>query len=118
MSVPHLDTRMIDGSPALLFGPYAGFSTRFLKQGSLMDLPLSVRADNIGPMLAVARDNWALTKYLIEQVMQTQAARIKALQDFIPNAQAKDWELVVAGQRVQIIKKMQPKGAFCSLARK
>ena len=75
-----------------------------------MDLPLSVRANNIGPMLAVARDNWALTKYLIEQVMQTQAARIKALQDFIPNAQAKDWELVVAGQRVQIIKKDATKG--------
>ncbi|MFT8931426.1 MAG: malate:quinone oxidoreductase [Acetobacter syzygii] len=110
MSVPHLDTRMIDGNPALLFGPYAGFSTRFLKQGSLMDLPMSVRADNIGPMLAVARDNWALTKYLIEQVMQSQNDRIKALQDFIPNAQAKDWELVVAGQRVQIIKKDAAKG--------
>ena len=69
-----------------------------------------MRADNIGPMLAVARDNWALTKYLIEQVMQSQNDRIKALQDFIPNAQAKDWELVVAGQRVQIIKKDAAKG--------
>nr|WP_275425669.1 malate:quinone oxidoreductase [Acetobacter ascendens] len=110
MSVPHLDTRMIDGAPALLFGPYAGFSTRFLKNGSLMDLPRSIRASNISAMLAVARDNWPLTKYLIEQVMQTHNDRIKALRDFIPDAQAKDWELVVAGQRVQIIKKDAKKG--------
>ncbi|MFT9014301.1 MAG: malate:quinone oxidoreductase [Acetobacter sp.] len=110
MSVPHLDTRMIDGKPALLFGPYAGFSTRFLKQGSLMDLPKSVRRGNIGAMMAVGRDNWPLTKYLIEQVLQSENDRIKALQDFIPNAQSKDWELVVAGQRVQIIKKDPVKG--------
>lgn len=110
MSVPHLDTRMIDGKHALLFGPYAGFSTRFLKQGSLMDLPLSVRPGNIGPMMAVARDNWPLTKYLIQQVLQSQEDRIKALRDFIPDAKAEDWELVVAGQRVQIIKQDPQKG--------
>ena len=110
MSVPHLDTRMIDGKPALLFGPYAGFSTRFLKHGALMDLPRSIRTDNITAMLAVARDNWPLTKYLIEQVMQSSSERMSALRDFVPTARSKDWELVVAGQRVQIIKKDAKKG--------
>ncbi|MBS0985245.1 malate:quinone oxidoreductase [Acetobacter thailandicus] len=110
MSVPHLDTRMIDGKRALLFGPYAGFSTRFLKKGSLLDLPKSVKTGNILPMLAVARDNWDLTRYLIQQVMESNKERINALRDFIPDAQAEDWELVTAGQRVQIIKKDAAKG--------
>lgn len=110
MSVPHLDTRMIDGEPALLFGPYAGFSTRFLKKGSLLDLPTSIRANNIGAILAVARDNWPLTKYLIQQVMQSNADRMKALRDFVPDARDEDWELVVAGQRVQVIKADAKKG--------
>jgi malate dehydrogenase (quinone) len=110
MSVPHLDTRMIDGEPALLFGPYAGFSTRFLKTGSLLDLPRSIKAGNIGAILAVARDNWALTKYLIQQVLQSNTDRMKALRDFVPDARDEDWELVVAGQRVQVIKADAKKG--------
>ncbi|MBB2201231.1 malate:quinone oxidoreductase [Gluconacetobacter tumulisoli] len=110
MSVPHLDTRVIDGKAGLLFGPYAGFSTKFLKQGSLWDLPRSIRMDNIGAMLAVARDNMALTKYLIQQVMQSSQARLAALRDFVPTARAEDWELIVAGQRVQVIKKDAKKG--------
>ena len=110
MSVPHLDTRVIDGKQALLFGPYAGFSTRFLKQGSLTDLLRSIDKDNLRSMMAVARDNWPLTKYLIQQVLQSQQDRIKALQDFIPDVNAKDWELVVAGQRVQVIKADPVKG--------
>nr|WP_306301757.1 malate:quinone oxidoreductase [Komagataeibacter kakiaceti] len=77
MSVPHLDTRVIDGQRGLLFGPYAGFSTKFLKQGSWLDLPRSIRMDNIGAMLAVARDNWPLTRYLIQQVLQSADDRIK-----------------------------------------
>ncbi|MBM9401363.1 malate:quinone oxidoreductase [Gluconacetobacter azotocaptans] len=110
MSVPHLDTRIIDGKPGLLFGPYAGFSTKFLKKGSLWDLPCSIGMDNIGAMLAVARDNMALTKYLIQQVMQSNQARLTALRDFVPTARAEDWELIVAGQRVQVIKKDAQKG--------
>jgi malate dehydrogenase (quinone) len=110
MSVPHLDTRVIDGKPGLLFGPYAGFTTRFLKQGSLWDLPKSIRADNLGAMLAVARDNMALTKYLIQQVLQSNETRLAALRDFVPTARAEDWELIVAGQRVQVIKKDDKKG--------
>jgi len=105
MSVPHLDTRMIDGKKALLFGPYAGFSTRFLKKGSLLDLFGSIKLNNILPLLAVGRDNWSLTKYLISQVLQSPTDRLKALQEYFPGAQTKDWELEFAGQRVQVIKK-------------
>ncbi|MFS2185042.1 malate:quinone oxidoreductase [Mucilaginibacter sp. Mucisp84] len=105
MSVPHLDTRMIDGKRALLFGPYAGFSTRFLKKGSLLDLFSSIKLNNILPLLAVGRDNWPLTKYLISQVMQSPADRLNALKDYMPTAKAEDWDLDIAGQRVQVIKK-------------
>lgn len=105
MSVPHLDTRMIDGKRSLLFGPYAGFSTRFLKKGSLLDLFTSIKLNNILPLLAVGRDNMALTKYLISQVMQSPADRLKALQEYFPGAKDEDWHLDIAGQRVQVIKK-------------
>ena len=105
MSVPHLDTRVIDGRHSILFGPYAGFSTRFLKHGSLLDLFRSVKWNNIGPLLAVARDNFDLTKYLVGQVLQSSAHRFATLQQFYPRARPEDWQLEVAGQRVQIIKR-------------
>lgn len=110
MSVPHLDTRVVDGKTSLLFGPYAGFTTKFLKHGSFLDLPLSVRPSNIGPMLAVARDNMDLTRYLIKEVLQSQEQRLDALRKFYPQVKAEDWSLEVAGQRVQIIKKDAKKG--------
>lgn len=105
MSVPHLDTRIIDDKRWLLFGPYAGFSTRFLKRGSLFDLPKSVRLDNILPLLAVARDNFPLEEYLVGQVFQSSSHRFEALREFYPQMDKADWELSVAGQRVQIIRK-------------
>ena len=104
MSVPHLDTRWIDGRRSLLFGPYAGFSSKFLKQGSLLDLPRSVRLTNLMPMLQVGVNNFPLVKYLVQQLSQSQEQRLEALRDFLPQAAAADWELSVAGQRVQIIK--------------
>jgi malate dehydrogenase (quinone) len=110
MSVPHLDTRIINGKKALLFGPYAGFSTRFLKHGSLMDLPESLQLDNILPMLSAGLHNLPLTKYLIDQVRQSPEDRIAALRKFVPEARLEDWTLEDAGQRVQIIKKDRDEG--------
>jgi malate dehydrogenase (quinone) len=105
MSVPHLDTRIIDGQRHLLFGPYAGFSTRFLKRGSLTDMFRSMRLDNIGPMLAVARDDFDLTEYLVGQVLESKEKRFEALRAFFPKVEEADWREEVAGQRVQIIKR-------------
>ena len=112
MSVPHLDTRMIDGKKALLFGPYAGFSTRFLKHGSLLDLPLSIKVNNIRPMISAGLDNLQLTKYLIDQVRQSPEDRLKALREYLPTARIEDWELETAGQRVQVIKKDEKHGGI------
>ncbi|RVU02807.1 malate:quinone oxidoreductase [Mucilaginibacter limnophilus] len=110
MSVPHLDTRTVNGKKELLFGPYAGFSTRFLKKGSLLDLFKSIKFDNIRPLLSVGVNEIPLTKYLIGQVLQSPTDRLKALQDYYPEAKMSDWKLEIAGQRVQIIKKDEKKG--------
>ncbi|WP_128546873.1 malate:quinone oxidoreductase [Larkinella soli] len=110
MSVPHLDTRMIEGKKALLFGPYAGFSTKFLKNGSYMDLPLSIKINNIIPMMAAGLHNLPLTKYLIDQVRQSPEDRLEALRDYLPTARLEDWDLETAGQRVQVIKKDPEEG--------
>ena len=112
MSVPHLDTRVVDGKKSLLFGPYAGFTTKFLKYGSILDLPMSVRLGNIGPMLTVARKNMDLTRYLVSEVMQSMEDRLASLRRFYPDAKAEDWRLEIAGQRVQIIKKHPTKGGI------
>lgn len=112
MSVPHLDTRMIDGKQALLFGPYAGFSTRFLKHGSLLDLPKSVTFRNLGPLIMAGIHNFPLTRYLITQVMQSNEDRMATLREFVPLANEADWELEVAGQRVQVIKHDEAAGGI------
>ncbi|GGE27059.1 malate:quinone oxidoreductase [Sphingobacterium cellulitidis] len=105
MSVPHLDTRYIDGKQALLFGPYAGFSTKFLKKGSYFDLPASIKLSNIRPMLSAGLDNLPLTKYLITEVMKKPQDKLDSLKQFMPTARLEDWEIEKAGQRVQVIKK-------------
>jgi malate dehydrogenase (quinone) len=110
MSVPHVDTRMINGKKELLFGPYAGFSTKFLKNGSYFDLPSSIGFSNIKPMISAGIQNMALTKYLIDQVTQSQEERLEALREYVPEAKMEDWVLETAGQRVQVIKKDPVKG--------
>jgi len=75
-------------SHSLLFGPYAGFSSKFLKHGSLLDLFESVRPANVKPLLSVARDNFDLTEYLIEQVLQSESHRLAALDEYFPGARA------------------------------
>eukprot|EP00656_Telonema_subtile_P022268 TRINITY_DN23383_c0_g1_i1.p1 TRINITY_DN23383_c0_g1~~TRINITY_DN23383_c0_g1_i1.p1 ORF type:complete len:129 (+),score=9.71 TRINITY_DN23383_c0_g1_i1:115-501(+) len=105
MSVPHLDTRIIDGKKSLLFGPFAGFTTKFLKNGSFFDLISSMKFNNLKPMLYVGATNMDLTRYLISEVMQTHGSRVMSLSNFIPEAKENDWEISHAGQRVQIIKK-------------
>lgn len=107
MSVPHLDTRYIDGEESLLFGPFAGFSPKFLKTGSFLDLPLSVKPHNLATMLLCGLKELGLVKYLVGQLLLNDEARLKDLQNFVPNAKLEDWDLIVAGQRVQVIK---PKG--------
>ncbi|WP_434639639.1 malate dehydrogenase (quinone) [Klebsiella sp. I138] len=112
MSVPHIDTRIIDGKRVVLFGPFATFSTRFLKNGSLWDLLASTNTSNILPMLNVGLDNFDLVKYLISQVMQKDNDRHEALREYYPEANKEDWRLWQAGQRVQIIKRSGKKGVL------
>lgn len=104
MSVPHLDTRTIRGKRSLLFGPFAGFSTKYLKNGSLLDFPRSMQVDNLIPMVVAGLDNVPLTIYLIKEVLKNQKARVETLRQFYGEAKVDEWKLEIAGQRVQIIK--------------
>ncbi len=110
MSEPHLDTRFVNGEKALFFGPFAGFSTKFLNEGSYLDLPKSINFDNIPAYWGAFWHNLDLTRYLLDQVTMDHEDRMKALRDFITDAKAEDWELQVAGIRVQVIKREQGKG--------
>ncbi|RYZ22449.1 MAG: malate:quinone oxidoreductase [Chitinophagaceae bacterium] len=112
MSVPHLDTRWINGKRELLFGPYAGFTTRFLKHGSVLDLFKSIKFSNLKPMVAAGIHNMPLTKYLIDQVRLTPEAKLDALKEYYPGARMEDWELAIAGYRVQVIKKDEDEGGI------
>jgi malate dehydrogenase (quinone) len=112
MSVPHLDTRSIDGQEGLLFGPYAGYSTKFLKQGSYLDWPCSVRPGNVVSLAMSGIHHLPLVRYLIGEVLQSSTSRLRALQEYYPEARAEDWELRVAGQRVQIIRKDARTGTY------
>lgn len=104
MSVPHLDTRFVNGERSLLFGPFAGFSPKFLKTGSYLDLIKSVKPNNIVTMLSAGVKEFNLTKYLVSQLMLSNEERIDDLRVFFPEAKDEDWEVITAGQRVQVIK--------------
>lgn len=112
MSVPHLDTRVIDGSASLMFGPYAGFTPKFLKSGSWLDLFLSIRFGNIIPLLAVFKDNLDLSWYLVTQLLASKRTKFAALREFMPEARYSDWYFITAGQRVQVIKKDAKRGGI------
>jgi len=115
MSVPHLDSRFLDGKKVVLFGPFATFSTKFLKNGSLFDLLSTTTTKNVVPMTHVGLDNFDLVKYLVGQVMLSEEDRFEALKEYYPNAKKEDWKLIQAGQRVQIIKKDADKGGVLKL---
>lgn len=105
MSVPHLDTRVVDGKTYLMFGPYAGFSPKYLKKGKYLGLITSLRANNVTSMLGAGLKNLDLTQYLVGQLMAAPETKFQALQQFMPTAHPKDWEKLTAGQRVQVIKR-------------
>ncbi|WP_457099230.1 malate:quinone oxidoreductase [Microbacterium sp. P5_E9] len=110
MSVPHLDTRVVDGQASLLFGPFATFSPKFLKNGSPLDLVTQVRPGNLWPMTKVAWDNPGLIKYLVSELLKNHAKKVDSLRTFVPTARDEDWELIQAGQRAQVMKKDPEKG--------
>jgi malate dehydrogenase (quinone) len=105
MSVPHLDARVINGRSYLLFGPFAGWSPKFLKQGKVTDLPFSVRPNNLGSMLGVGLTEMSLVNYLVSQLLLSERDRVDALREFAPSARDSDWELDIAGQRVQVVRR-------------
>ncbi|MEG1376841.1 MAG: malate:quinone oxidoreductase, partial [Myroides sp.] len=105
MSVPHLDTRFVNGKKSLLFGPYAGFSTKFLKTGSYWDLFSSISTGNIGTMVGAGLDNMGLTKYLISEVLASPDKKLASLKEYFPDAKQENWRLEIAGQRVQTMKR-------------
>ncbi|MBO1902256.1 malate:quinone oxidoreductase [Leucobacter weissii] len=112
MSVPHLDTRIVDGKASLLFGPYAGFSPNFLKKGSWWDLPGSIRPHNLGPMVKVGLTEFSLEKYLLGEVFASREKQLAALREYLPSARAQDWRMITAGQRVQVMKKDPKRGGI------
>ncbi|MFE9956881.1 malate dehydrogenase (quinone) [Micromonospora sp. NPDC005299] len=112
ISVPHLDLRVVDGREALLFGPFAAFSPRFLTRGRPTDLVRSVRPGNLPVLVASVRDNRSLVAFLVRQVTQSADARMAALRRFVPAARAEDWELITAGQRVQVLKETGGRGTL------
>ncbi|MGW0249322.1 malate dehydrogenase (quinone) [Nocardia goodfellowii] len=105
MSVPHLDTRVINGEAGLLFGPYAGWTPKFLKDGSNGDLFKSIRPGNLAPMLGVGLTEMSLVKYLFSELLKSYSGKVYTMEEFIPRADGRDWEIITAGQRVQIIRR-------------
>jgi len=116
MAGTHLDTRVINGKSWLVFGPFAGWSPKFLKHGKITDLPRSIRPNNLAPMVTVGLTQVPLVRYLIGQLLQSESRRVQALREFVPNAVDSDWELDIAGQRVQVIRRAKGKGGVLDFA--
>ncbi|MGF3055900.1 malate dehydrogenase (quinone) [Microbacterium sp. YY-01] len=104
MSVPHLDTRVVDGEASVMFGPFATFSPKFLKNGNPLDIVTQVRPHNLFSMLKVGLTNLDLVKYLISELLKTHTGKVDTLRTFMPTARDEDWELLNAGQRAQVMK--------------
>jgi malate dehydrogenase (quinone) len=115
MSVPHLDTRVLDGKTVLLFGPFATWSTKFLKNGSYFDIAKATTPSNVIPQLQVGAHEFALVKYLAQQLSLSHADKMEALRHYMPEAKDEDWRLWQAGQRVQIIKNIPGEGGVLKL---
>ncbi|ALS61832.1 malate dehydrogenase (quinone) [Pandoraea norimbergensis] len=115
MSVPHLDTRVLDGKKVILFGPFATWSSKFLKNGSYFDLAKATTPSNVIPQLQVGAHEFALVKYLAQQLALSQSQKMDALRHYMPEAKDADWRLWEAGQRVQIIKNDPVKGGILKL---
>jgi malate dehydrogenase (quinone) len=112
ISVPHLDSRVVDGAGHLLFGPFAAFSPKFLAHGRRSDLLRSVRRDNVPALLAAARDNRSMVAYPVRQLTQSMRGRLADLRTFVPTARNEDWELITAGQRVQVLRRVGGRGTI------
>lgn len=90
MSAPHLDFRNLNGEPAVYFGPFATFSSKFLKEGSWTDLFSSMTFNNTWPIMEVGLDNFNLVRYLVGQVLMSEDDRFEAFQAFYPEANQSD----------------------------
>ncbi len=113
--MPHLDTPVLGGKRVILFGPFATFSTKFLKEGSYLDLLTSTTTSNVWPMMKVGLDEFPLVEYLAGQLMLSDDDRLAALREYFPKARKGEWRLWQAGQRVQIIKRDADKGGVLKL---
>ncbi len=56
-------------------------------------------------MLGVGVTEMGLVSYLVGQLLLSEAARVDTLREFAPSAVDSDWELDIAGQRVQVIRR-------------
>jgi malate dehydrogenase (quinone) len=103
MSVPHLDKRIVNGTPHLMFGPYATFSTKLLKHGRWTDFFTTIRWHNLHVIAAAVLQNLTLIRYLIGQLVARPRRKFTHLRRYYPHADPKQWDFYAAGQRAQLI---------------
>lgn len=103
MSVPHLDRRFVNGTGHLMFGPYATFSTKLLKQGRLTDFFTTLQWHNLHVIAAALIQNLSLMRYLLGELAARPRKKFAKLQHFYPKADLDQWELIPAGQRAQLV---------------